>query len=285
MMRPRIGDVRLHVSVLGDEWRDGERLPVIVALHGGPGVDSSVLRHLMRPAAAYAQVLIPDQRGHGHSDRSEPSRWNLDTWADDVAALVDALGLSRTVVLGTSFGGFVVQRYLARHPEQPAGAVLVGTSAHETDQAAAVERFRQVGGDAAAATMERSFREQTPEALREWMEVCAPFMALRAPTKAYQEATRQSLHTPEVNVHFMASMPGMDLRPGLAAARCPVLVLAGEQDPLIPPAVSADIISALPAGFGEMHILPRAAHRILYDEPETAHRLLREFVVRVTARQ
>jgi phosphohistidine phosphatase len=78
-MRPQIGGVRLHVSVLGDEWHDGDHRPVIVALHGGPGVDGSGVRFLMRPAAEYAQVLVPDQRGHGHSDLSEPSRWNLDT--------------------------------------------------------------------------------------------------------------------------------------------------------------------------------------------------------------
>src|ERR1700730_507109 len=156
-MRPQIGDVRLHVSVLGDEWQDGVRRPVIVALHGGPGMDGSGLRFLMRPATEYAQVLVPDQRGHGHSDLSESSQWNLDTWADDVAALINTLGLSRPVVLGTSFGGFVVQRYLARHPAQPAGAILLGTSPRETDRPVVVERFRQVGGDRAAAAMQRSF--------------------------------------------------------------------------------------------------------------------------------
>jgi pimeloyl-ACP methyl ester carboxylesterase len=281
-MRPQIGDVRLHVSVLGDEWHDGNHRPVIVALHGGPGVDGSGVRFLMRPATEYAQVLVPDQRGHGHSDLSEPSRWNLDTWADDVAALINTLGLSRPVVLGTSFGGFVVQRYLSRHPDQPAGAILAGTSPRETDRAAAVERFRQVGGDRAAAAMQRSFDEHTPEALREWMEVCEPFVTRRAPSQAYEDATRQCVRTPEVNLHFMASLSNMDLRPGLAAARCPVLVLAGEHDPLIPPAVAAEIVSALPAGLGEMHLLSGAAHRLLSDEAETAHRLIREFVERVT---
>lgn len=281
-MRLQIRDVRLHVSVLGDEWRHGERRPVIVALHGGPGVDGSGLRFLMSPAAEYAQVLIPDQRGHGHSDLSEPSRWNLDTWADDIAALIDALCSSRPVVFGTSFGGFVVQRYLSRHPDQPAGAILAGTSPRETNRAEAVERFRRVGGDRAAAAMQRSFEEHTPEALREWMDVCAPFLTRRAPSPAYHDATRDAVQTPEVNLHFMAALTNLDLRPGLAATRCSVLVLAGEHDPLIPPAVAAEIVSALPPGLGEMHVLSGAAHRLLSDEADTAHRLMREFVERVT---
>jgi pimeloyl-ACP methyl ester carboxylesterase len=104
-VRLLIGDVRVHVSVAGEEWQDGVRRPTIVALHGGPGLDGTKLRWLMRPAAEYAQVVVPDQRGHGHSDLSAPAQWNLDVWADDLAALIDVLGLHRPVVLGTSFGG------------------------------------------------------------------------------------------------------------------------------------------------------------------------------------
>ncbi len=37
-MRPLIGNARLHVSVLGEEWVKGVRRPVVVAVHGGPGV-------------------------------------------------------------------------------------------------------------------------------------------------------------------------------------------------------------------------------------------------------
>jgi pimeloyl-ACP methyl ester carboxylesterase len=281
-MRPRIGDVRMHVSVIGDEWRDGDRRPVIVALHGGPGVDGSGLRFLMAPASEYAQVLVPDQRGHGHSDLSDPSRWTLDTWADDLAALVDVLGLSRPVVLGTSFGGMVVQRYLARHPDQPAGAVLVSTIPRAPDEAETVERFRQLGGEPAAAAMQRSFREPTVDAEREWAEVCAPFLTRRELSPAYEEATRNAVSTTEVNLHFMPILSCMDLRPGLAAAHCPVLVLAGEHDPLSPPAVVAEIVSALPAGLGELHVVGGASHRVLWDEAETAHALVREFVQRVT---
>ena len=62
---------------------------------------------------------MPDQRGHGHSDLGEPGRWNLDVWADDLAGLIDVLGLHHPIVLGTSFGGFVVQRYRPATPASP----------------------------------------------------------------------------------------------------------------------------------------------------------------------
>jgi pimeloyl-ACP methyl ester carboxylesterase len=107
-------------------------------------------------------------------------------------------------------------------------------------------------------------------------------MTRRELSPAYEEATRNAVSTTEVNLHFMPILAGMDLRPGLAAARCPVLVLAGEHDPLSPPAVVAEIVSALPEGLGELHVVRGASHRVLWDEAETAHALLREFVERVT---
>ncbi len=236
VVRVRVDDVRLHVSVLGEQWRDGVRLPVIVALHGGPGVDAAMLRATVAPAATYAQVVVPDQRGHGRSDRGEPEQWNLDRWADDVAGLVEVLGLDRPVVLGTSFGGFVAQRYLARHPGQPAGAVLIATCSRAPDEAEVVERFRSFGGDVAAAAMTQAFRGNTSPAQQQlWGQVCAPLLALRPLGPELALAAQQRVDTVEVAQHFAARLAHLELRPGLTAARCPVLVLAGERDPLNPP--------------------------------------------------
>jgi proline iminopeptidase len=46
--------------------------------------------------------------------------------------------------------------------------------------------------------------------------------------------------------HTRTELPGMDLRPGLAGVQCPVLVLAGEQDPVTPPEDAEEIVAALP---------------------------------------
>lgn len=280
-MRLLVSDVRLHVSVFGEEWVEGERRPVIVAVHGGPGVDASSLRALMLSAVDYAQVVVPDQRGHGHSDHSEPRRWNLDTWADDLAGLIHVLGLDNPIVLGTSFGGFVVQHYLARHPDQPAGAVLVGTSARETDPVTVIERFRRAGGDHAADVMARAFYENTEDAEREWARVCAPLLRRQPPTPALTAALPHQISTVDVNLHFMPVLRQMDLRPGLANVRCPLLVLAGEHDPLIPPQAAEDIITALPPGIGELHLLD-AAHTLLNDAAAPAHVLIRRFAEHIT---
>ena len=80
-MRAPVGEVSLFFEVFGREWRleqDGlRRYPVLVGLHGGPGVDGSRLRHYLAPLADVAQVVVPDQRGHGRSDHCTADTWNL----------------------------------------------------------------------------------------------------------------------------------------------------------------------------------------------------------------
>ena len=71
-MRVSVGDVRLFFEVFGQEWVLAgsalEHRPVLVGLHGGPGVDGTGLRYCLAPLADVAQVIVPDQRGHGRSD-------------------------------------------------------------------------------------------------------------------------------------------------------------------------------------------------------------------------
>jgi pimeloyl-ACP methyl ester carboxylesterase len=122
-----------------------------------------------------------------------------------------------------------------------------------------IERFRAVGGDQAAAAMARSFREQTAEELH------------------------HRIQTVEVNLHFTPALDALDLRPGLAGVRCPVLVLAGEHDPLLPVEISREIITSLPKGLGELHVIPGAAHDVLVDDPMTTHAMIRAFVQQVTS--
>ena len=116
-MRISVGDVRLYLEVFGQEWAFAddriERRPVLIGLHGGPGLDGSKLRYQLAPLAEQAQVVVPDQRGCGRSDYGTPETWNLATWATDVKQLSDALSIEHPVVLGVSFGGFVAQLYAA----------------------------------------------------------------------------------------------------------------------------------------------------------------------------
>ncbi len=72
----------------------------------------------------------------------------------------------------------------------------------------------------------------------------------------------------------------MDLRPGLAAVGCPVLVLVGEQDPLVPPSNAEEAVVAIPDGLATLHRVANAGHQVLWDAPNIVEDLLRPFVGR-----
>ena len=151
----------LWFEVLGTKRvADGPRFverPTIITVHGGPGFDSANGLQGAMPLSDFAQVVVFDQRGHGRSDYSRPDRWNLDTWADDIVALCAALEIERPIVLGTSFGGFVVQRYAARHPDRALAHILAVTVPRFDDDQI-VERFRALGGNEVADLVRRRSR-------------------------------------------------------------------------------------------------------------------------------
>ncbi|MGD9597973.1 MAG: alpha/beta fold hydrolase [Steroidobacteraceae bacterium] len=71
------------------------------------------------------RVLAVDLRGRGESDRDpDPRRYRPPTYADDVAALLEHLGIPRAILLGTSLGGLVSMVFAVRHGARLAGAVL-----------------------------------------------------------------------------------------------------------------------------------------------------------------
>ena len=70
----------------------------------------------------------------------------------------------------------------------------------------------------------------------------------------------------------------LDLLPGLANARCPVLVIGGEEDPVTPIDDQRDIAAALPPGLAEFHAFAGAGHGVWRDRPVEALALLRRFI-------
>jgi pimeloyl-ACP methyl ester carboxylesterase len=108
-------------------------------LAGPPGAPTVVLLHGLLATAdlnwagAYAalgqhfRVVALDHRGHGRGIRSR-RRFRLEDCADDVAAVAEALGLHRFIVVGYSMGGPIAQLVWRRHPDRVDGLVLCATS-------------------------------------------------------------------------------------------------------------------------------------------------------------
>ena len=69
------------------------------------------------PLAQHFEILAYDQRGLGQTDRPDIA-YTMQDYADDAARLLDAVGWSSALVMGTSFGGMVAQEFALRHPQR-----------------------------------------------------------------------------------------------------------------------------------------------------------------------
>src|SRR4051794_27001296 len=133
-MRIQVGDVQLFFDVDGAKVRPGDvatwTAPTVVLVHTGPGLDHVPYKeHIGAALVDAVQVVYLDMRGCGRSDRSEPAHWNVDTWAEDLRALLDTLVVEQPIVLGHGWGCFPAIRYAQRWPDHPAKLVLANPSA------------------------------------------------------------------------------------------------------------------------------------------------------------
>ena len=152
------------------------RRPIVVCLHGGPGFDHSTLKPFLGPLEDVAQLIFLDHRGQGRSDESTPSRWNLDTWIDDVAAFCDVLGVERPIILGQSFGGMVGLGVAIRYPELPSRLVVSSSLARFRPERA-LAMFAELGGEEARDVAARFFRNPNQESFDAFMVTCFRSMA------------------------------------------------------------------------------------------------------------
>ncbi|MBP6901992.1 MAG: alpha/beta hydrolase [Burkholderiaceae bacterium] len=274
---------RLFVDVEGPAWvPDGPALrekPTLIVLHGGPGYDHSGFKPAFSALADLCQIVYLDHRGHGRSERRPSHEWTLDCWADDVVRVCDTLGITRPIVLGQSFGGFVAQRYLARHPDHPAKVVLSSTSA-----AMNLERklamFERLGGPLAREAARGFWTAPNADTWAAYQQACMALYNTNAAVRGDPQARARTIFHEPILFHFAGGeMQAMDLAPGLAAARCPVLVMAGTQDPVCPLADARDIFDALPAEWRQWAEFTASGHGAWRDEPEAAFAALRRFIV------
>lgn len=261
-MRIDIGQgIRLFVDVDGlGLVPDGPSMlerPTVVYLHGGPGSDHSwFTSHDCYDLTDVAQVVYYDHRGNGRSDAGPVEDWTLDVWADDVVRLCEALGIERPIVVGESFGGFVAQRYLARHPDHPDRVALLATSPR-IDVEVIASAFERVG-DATAGAAAREFWTKGPEAIIEYLVRCMPLYSVEA---GDDEVMGRAVMNLDVMGHFQSGeQHTMDLAAGLAAATCPVLVASGELDPVCPAVMGEEIAAALTNAEVTFLRIPGASH-------------------------
>ncbi len=119
-MKTRVRDIEVYYEIHGR----GPRLLFI----GGSGGDLRQKPGVFDgPLPQHFEVLSFDQRGLGRTDQPE-GPYRMADYGEDAAALLDAVGWDRCLVMGVSFGGMVAQELAVRHPERVERMVLACTS-------------------------------------------------------------------------------------------------------------------------------------------------------------
>lgn len=277
-----VNGVRLYVDIEGAGLvPDGKAMrqkPTLVLLHGGPGADHSIYKPAFSTLADIVQIVYYDHRGCGRSEDGPRESWTLAQWGDDVKGLCDALGIEKPIVLGTSFGGFVAQAYATRHPAHAAGLILITTAA-KVEFPEVYDAFARIGGPDAGAIAEAYWSAPSPETRAPYLATCLPLYGRWARESGDWQS--RLIGRNDTGLHFNGpdnEQGRMDFRDGLANVPCPVLVMGGELDPIMPIAFSETIAASLPPGLVRFERFADCGHGIVGDAPDLAFRLIRDFI-------
>ena len=278
-MKVAVNGVELFFDVEGAKVRpDGPWMrdrPTVILLPTGPGLDHSLYKDSLGPALAEdVQVVYLDLRGAGRSDWSSPEYWTIETWAADLTEFCAALEVERPVLLGTGIGGVIAVQQAARNPELVDKLVLVSTVARYSHTRSIAE-FDRLGGPEAGEVAARYFADPTELNFAEFMRVCVPLYG-RTPMPA--DAIARVEMNLALTAHWDAtSARDFDVRADAANVRCPVLVLAGEDDPSTTIAGIEELVEALPAELVRYERYAETGHGVFRDRPE-AIAVVREFL-------
>ena len=214
-------------------------------------------------------VLRYDTRGHGGTEATSGA-YTLEQLADDVHALLRALGMDRTHWVGLSMGGMIGQTLALKYPAVLASLVLADTTSRypAAAQPAWLDRIKAVQehgvGVVAEATLGRWFTE--------------PFR--QSHPLVIERIGDDIRATPVAGfVGCCHALPTINLTHRLKDIRCPALIIVGEQDPGTPVEMSREIHGAMPGS--ELVIIPAAAHLSNVEQPQAFNDALLAFLARV----
>ena len=251
------------------EWHGIERgLPVVLVM--GLGGDSTAWPLQLAALAPRHRVLVFDNRGAGQSDAPDVP-YTTQGMAEDLLALLEALGVERAHLVGLSLGGAIAQEVVLAAPARFASLQLHSTWAgpHPYFHAlvAAVRSVRL-----------KLDRESFYRALSVWLFTPRCFATQPELIETVVQAATHHPHPVALHAYLRQTdaVLGHDARERLHQIRCPTLVAVGGQDMITPPFLAAELASLVPGA--RLLTFPETGHGGLWEDPETFNRACLDFL-------
>jgi 3-oxoadipate enol-lactonase len=260
-METFVNGIRLHYV------QAGQGIPLLM-VHGYP-LDHALWQPQIDGLADAGHLIVPDLRGFGQSDAPE-GVYAMESQADDLAALLDALQVEKAMVCGLSMGGYIALAFWKKYASRVRGLILVDTRAGADAPAARqarldmVEQVKQLGARPAADAMLLRLLSESTRLSRPDLVEHARAMMLRQPPNGIIGAQLG-----------MAGRP--DSTPLLPTINVPTLCIFGAEDVITPVEPEGRSMATAISG-ARLVVIPNAGHLSNLEQPEAFNAAVREFL-------
>ncbi len=252
----------------------GSGTPLLL-IHGFP-LDRTLWSAQTRALADVARVIAPDLRGFGESalptlaaERQGATTVTLDTYAEDLRALLDALGVKNAVVGGLSMGGYIAFAFYRAYAHRVRALILADTRAQpdspegKQGRDKSIAAVREKGASAVADTMMPKMLTPKTQETNAAMTNTVRALMLRQPVEGILAALAALRDRP-------------DSTPTLAQIAVPTQIIVGADDTLTPPQDSEMLRDAIRGA--RLAVIPGAAHLSNVEQADTFNHIVREFL-------
>jgi non-heme chloroperoxidase len=245
------GGIRLHAR----EWGDPQA-PALLFIHGWSQSDLCWAKQVNGELAARFRIVTFDLRGHGLSEKPQGQEPYSDgkLWAEDVAAVIEQIGLERPVVVGWSYGGFVIADFLRAYGDASIAAINL-VSATVILRRPTFDHFGpgllENAQDACASDLATNIA-----AIQRFLRACT---AHRLDEDAWLAALCWNMVVPPAVRGALISRE-IDATDALAAVSVPVLVSHGRDDAVVLPSMAEYTLGvcerAVPSWYDDVGHMP-----------------------------
>jgi pimeloyl-ACP methyl ester carboxylesterase len=267
------GGLRLHVR----EWGKPDGPPVLF-IHGLSQSHLCWAKQYESALAEEFRLVAYDLRGHGMSEAPlEPEHYTDGAlWADDVAAIIQQLGLERPVLVGWSYGGFVICDYLRAHGQDRIAAIDFAGAVVTLGEAA----FGTLIGPGFLDHFPDATADDLPTNIRGMRALVKGWPARPYPAEEVETLLCSAMAVPaRIRANLAArEIDGDDV---LGTLRVPLLVSHGRADTVVLPAMAEHVLATCPTA--EPSWYDGVGHTPFLEQPERFNRELAALTRRIRA--